>query len=35
VEISLRTMTLFDTSWDFIIVDEAHEGTQTELGKMF
>lgn len=24
---------LFDTNWDFIIVDEAHEGTQTELGK--
>jgi len=24
---------LFSTAWDFIIVDEAHEGTQTELGK--
>ena len=24
---------LFGTAWDFIIVDEAHEGTQTELGK--
>ena len=24
---------LFTTTWDFIIVDEAHEGTQTELGK--
>jgi hypothetical protein len=24
---------LFNTSWDFIIVDEAHEGTQTDLGK--
>ena len=24
---------LFSTDWDFIIVDEAHEGTQTELGK--
>lgn len=24
---------IFATSWDFIIVDEAHEGTQTELGK--
>ena len=24
---------LFKTHWDFIIVDEAHEGTQTELGK--
>ena len=24
---------IFSASWDFIIVDEAHEGTQTELGK--
>lgn len=24
---------LFKTPWDLIIVDEAHEGTQTELGK--
>lgn len=24
---------LFSTVWDFIIVDEAHEGTQTELGR--
>jgi superfamily II DNA or RNA helicase len=24
---------LFDTNWDFLIIDEAHEGTQTELGK--
>ncbi len=24
---------LFSTLWDLIIVDEAHEGTQTELGK--
>lgn len=24
---------LFSTSWDLIIVDEAHEGTQTALGK--
>lgn len=24
---------VFATGWDFIIVDEAHEGTQTELGK--
>lgn len=24
---------VFATAWDFIIVDEAHEGTQTELGK--
>ena len=24
---------VFNTNWDFIIVDEAHEGTQTELGQ--
>ena len=24
---------IFNAAWDFIIVDEAHEGTQTELGK--
>jgi len=24
---------IFNAHWDFIIVDEAHEGTQTELGK--
>lgn len=24
---------IFNANWDFIIVDEAHEGTQTELGK--
>ena len=24
---------IFDALWDFLIVDEAHEGTQTELGK--
>jgi hypothetical protein len=24
---------IFDTTWDFIIVDEAHEGTQTDLGR--
>lgn len=24
---------VFSTTWDFIIVDEAHEGTQTDLGK--
>ena len=24
---------VFATDWDLIIVDEAHEGTQTELGK--
>ena len=25
--------TLFSTTWNFIIVDEAHEGTKTELGQ--
>ena len=24
---------IFSTNWDFLIIDEAHEGTQTELGK--
>ncbi len=24
---------IFETLWDFVIVDEAHEGTQTELGR--
>lgn len=24
---------LFDTDWDLVIIDEAHEGTQTELAK--
>lgn len=24
---------IFSTTWDLVIVDEAHEGTQTELGK--
>lgn len=24
---------IFSTSWDYIIIDEAHEGTQTALGK--
>jgi superfamily II DNA or RNA helicase len=24
---------IFNANWDFIIVDEAHEGTQTDLGK--
>ncbi len=28
-----KNVDVFNTSWDFIIVDEAHEGTQTELGK--
>jgi len=23
---------LFSTKWDFVVVDEAHEGTTTELG---
>lgn len=23
---------IFGATWDFVIVDEAHEGTQTELG---
>lgn len=25
---------IFDIAWDFIVVDEAHEGTQTNLGKL-
>ena len=24
---------VFKTNWDFVVVDEAHEGTQTQLGK--
>lgn len=24
---------IFDLDWDFVIIDEAHEGTQTELGQ--
>ena len=24
---------IFDLRWDFVVVDEAHEGTQTQLGK--
>lgn len=24
---------IFDTNWDLLIIDEAHEGTQTELGQ--
>lgn len=24
---------IFDLEWDFVIIDEAHEGTQTELGQ--
>ena len=26
--------TIFDMDWDFIIYDEAHEGTQTDLGQL-
>ena len=29
----LKNEAVFDLSWDLVIVDEAHEGTQTELGK--
>ncbi|MEP4925431.1 MAG: Eco57I restriction-modification methylase domain-containing protein [Balneola sp.] len=29
----IKNDVLFSTDWDFIIIDEAHEGTQTELGK--
>lgn len=25
---------IFDTNWDILIVDEAHEGTESELGKL-
>lgn len=25
---------IFNINWDFVIIDEAHEGTQTELGKV-
>lgn len=28
-----KNQEIFDTPWDLIIVDEAHEGTQTDLGK--
>ena len=28
-----KNQAIFDTPWDLLIVDEAHEGTQTELGK--
>lgn len=28
-----KNSAIFDAPWDFLIVDEAHEGTQTELGK--
>lgn len=27
-----KNLDIFKTSWDFLIVDEAHEGTKTELG---
>lgn len=29
----LKNSDIFSTPWDLIIVDEAHEGTQTDLGK--
>ena len=29
----VKNSEIFDAPWDFLIVDEAHEGTQTELGK--
>ena len=25
---------IFKIDWDFVIIDEAHEGTQTEIGLM-
>ncbi len=28
-----KNMALFDTPWDMLIIDEAHEGTQTVLGQ--
>ena len=28
-----KNIELFECNWDFIIIDEAHEGTQTTLGK--
>lgn len=28
-----KNLSLFSTQWNLLIVDEAHEGTQTELGK--
>ena len=28
-----RNKLVFDTDWDLVIIDEVHEGTQTELGK--
>lgn len=28
-----KNIDLFKNSWDLVIIDEAHEGTQTELGK--
>ena len=28
-----KNKNIFETNWDLLIVDEAHEGTQTELGK--
>jgi hypothetical protein len=31
--IYLKNDDVFDIDWDLIVIDEAHEGTQTELGK--
>lgn len=28
-----KNLDVFKTEWDFVVVDEAHEGTQTKLGK--
>lgn len=28
-----KNVELFDTTWDMVIIDEAHEGTQRDLGK--
>lgn len=28
-----KNIALFKTAWDFLIIDEAHEGTKTELGQ--
>lgn len=28
-----KNIEIYNTVWDFIVVDEAHEGTQTDLGK--
>ncbi|MEG1312923.1 MAG: Eco57I restriction-modification methylase domain-containing protein [Bacilli bacterium] len=28
-----KNLEIFNTDWDFVVIDEAHEGTQTDLGK--